>query len=84
MAALVRALAIKGREVVGDAGHLARAEGFHADLLDRLEDRARGLAARHAAQVRLAVVVAHLQRHRIGLAAHAAHVFHRKVACRHG
>ena len=84
MAALVGALAPQGREIVGDAGHAAGAQRLDADLLDRLEDRARGLAARHAAQMRLAVVVAQLQRHRIGLAAHAAHILDRQVAGRHG
>ena len=49
MAALVGALAPQRREIVGDAGHAAGAERLDADLLDRLEDRARRLAARHAA-----------------------------------
>ena len=84
MAALVGALAPQGREVVGDAGHAPGAQRLDADLFDRLEDRPRGLAARHAAQMRLAVVVAQLQGHRIGLAAHAAHILDRQVARRHG
>ena len=38
----------------------------------------------HAAQMGLAVVMAQLQRHRIGLAAHAADILDRQVAGRHG
>ena len=83
VAALVGALAPQRRGVVGDAGHALGAR-LDADLLDRLEDRPRSLAARHAAQVGLAVVVAQLQGHQIGLAAHAAHILDRRVARRHG
>ena len=42
------------------------------------------LAARDAAQMGLAVVMAQLQRHRIGLAADAAHILDRQIARRHG
>ena len=84
MAALVGALAPQGREIVGDADHLAGAQRLDADLLDRLEDRARRLAAGHAAQMGLAVVMAQLQRHRIGLAADAADILDRQIARRHG
>ena len=84
MAALVGALPPQGGEIVGDAHHLAGTQRLDADLFHCLEDRARRLAARDPAQVGLAVVVAQLQRHRVGLAADAAHILDRQIARRHG
>ena len=52
------------------ADHAPRAERLDPRLLDAFEDRARGLAHRHAARMHGGVVIAQLQRHRIGGAAH--------------
>ena len=50
-----------GRQVGGDSGHLAGADGFAAGLLQRFEGRPGGITLRHQAAVNLGVVVAQAQ-----------------------
>ena len=53
-----------------DAVHAPRADRLDARLLDRLEHRARLLAAGHELAVHRRIVAGELQRDRIGMAAH--------------
>ena len=60
----------RGIEVGRHAGHSTRTQRLVPRLLDGVEDRPRGLAARLLAHVGALVVVAQPQRQRIGRAAH--------------
>ena len=71
-------------EVLGDALHAARADRLDARLLDRLEHRARLLAARHQAAMHGGVVTGHPQRDRVGMAAHDRGVRRGQLARRLG
>ena len=57
-------------EVLGHAGHAARADGLDAGLLDRLEYRARLLSARHELAVHPRVVTGELECDGVSVAAH--------------
>ena len=57
-------------EILRDALHAPRADRLDARLLDRLEHRARLLAARHLPAMHRRIVAGELQRDRIGVAAH--------------
>ena len=59
-----------GGEILGDALHAPRADRLDARLLDRLEHRARLLAARHQAAMHGGVVAGDAQRDGVGVAAH--------------
>ena len=72
------------REILGDALHAPRADRLDAGLLDRLEHRARLLAARHQAAVDGGVVTGHPQRDRVGMAAHDRGVGRGQLARRLG
>ena len=63
-----------------DAGHAARADRLDARLLDRLEHRARLLAAGHELAMHRRIVAGEPQRHRIGMAAHDRGI-RRRRAC---
>ena len=68
--AAMEAVVDHGGEVLGDAGHAARADRLDAGLLDRLEHRARGLAARHELPMHARIVTGELERDRVGVPAH--------------
>ena len=57
-------------EIVLHAEHAARADRLDAGLLDRVEHRARLLAAGHQPAMHRRIVAGELERHRIGVAAH--------------
>ena len=57
-------------EVALHAEHAARADRLDAGLLDRIEHRARLLAAGHEPPMHRGIVAGELQRHRVGIAAH--------------
>ena len=71
-----------GGEILGDALHAARPDRLDAGLLDRLEHRARLLAARQQAAVNGVVVAGHAQRDRVGMAAHDRGIGRRELARR--
>jgi hypothetical protein len=58
-----------GREIVGDARHAPRPDRLDPRLLDRVENRARGLSLRREAAMDAGVVAGEPERHRIGVAA---------------
>ena len=66
----MEALVQHGGEILGDAVHAPRADRLDARLLDRLEHRARLLAARLQAAMHGRIVAGDSQRDRIGIAAH--------------
>ena len=68
--AAMEAVVEHGGEILRDAGHAARADRLDARLLDRLEHRARLLAAGHELAVHGRIVTGELERDRIGMAAH--------------
>ena len=59
-----------GRKVLGDARHAACADRLDAGLLDRVEDGARLLPARHELAMNHRVVTGELERDGVGMAAH--------------
>jgi len=62
------------REIVGDAGHAACANGLDAGLLHGIENGARCLVLRRQSPVQARIVAGEPQRHRIGVATHDGHV----------
>ena len=68
--AAMEAVVEHGGEIVRDAGHAARADRLDARLLDRIEHRARLLAAGHELAMHRRIVAGEPQRDRIGVAAH--------------
>ena len=68
--AAMEAVVDHGGEIFRDARHAARADRLDARLLDRLEHRARLLAARHQLAMHRRIVAGELERDRIGMAAH--------------
>ena len=68
--AAMKAVVEHGGEVLRHAAHAARADRLDAGLLDRLEHRARLLAAGHEFAMHGRVVAGEPQRDRIGVAAH--------------
>ena len=73
-----------GREVLGDAGHAPRADRLDAGLLDRLEYRARLLAAGHQFPVHARIVAGKLERDRVRMPAHDRGLVPGKLARRLG
>ena len=80
--AAVEAVVEHGGEVFRDALHAARADRLDARLLDRVEHRARLLAARHQAAVHGRIVTGEPERDRIGVAAHDRGVLPAELARR--
>ena len=68
--AAVEALVQHGGQILGDAVHAPRADRLDARLLDRLEHRARLLAARLQAAMHRRIVAGNSQRNGVGMAAH--------------
>ncbi len=68
--AAMEAVVDHGGEVLGDARHAARADRLDAGLLDRVEHRARLLAAGHELAMHIGVVTGELERDRVGMPAH--------------
>jgi hypothetical protein len=73
-----------GAEIGRDAQHAPRPDRLDAGLLDRLEHRARLLAARHQAAVHRRIVAGKLERDRVGVAAHDCGLLAREAARRLG
>ena len=71
-------------EVLRHAVHAPRADRLDARLLDRLEHRARLLAARHLAAVHRRIMAGELQRDRVGVPAHDRGVLRVELARRLG
>ena len=59
-----------GRQIPGNARHAAGANRLDTSLLDRLEEGARLLAARHKPPMHQRIMAGELERDRIGVAAH--------------
>ena len=68
--AAMKAVLEHGGEVARHALHAARADRLDPRLLDRLEHRARLLAARHQAAMHVRIMAGELERDRIGVTAH--------------
>ena len=68
--AAMEAVVEHGGEILRHARHAARADRLDARLLDRIEHRARLLAAGHQPAMDRRVVAGELQRDRVGVAAH--------------
>ena len=69
-------------EVLGDAGHPARAERLDPRLFDRLEHAARLRIARHQLAMHFRIVAGEFQRDGIGVAAHDGGIAPRHLARR--
>ena len=68
--AAMKAVVEHGGEILGDAAHAARADRLDTGLFDRLEHRARLLAAGREFAMHGRIVTGEPQRNRIGMAAH--------------
>ena len=68
--AAMEAVVEHGGEICRDAVHAARADRLDARLLDRIEHRARLLAARHELAMHRRIVTGEPQRDGVGVAAH--------------
>ena len=80
--AAMEAVVEHGGQILGDAGHAARADRLDARLLDRVEHRARLLAAGHELAVHVGIVTGELERDRVGMAAHDRGFLARELARR--
>ena len=80
--AAVEFLVKHGGQILGDAVHAPRADRLDARLLDRLEHRARLLAAGLQAAVHRRIVAGNAQCDRVGMAAHDRRLAARELARR--
>src|SRR3546814_7610967 len=72
------------REILADARHAPRTQRLDPRLLQGLVEHRGHIAARHAARMELGVMIADLQRDRIGLAAQLGDFLRRQIAAREG
>ena len=68
--AAMEAVVEHGGQVLGHARHAPRADRLDARLLDRIEQRARGLAAGSELAMDRCIVAGELERDRVGMPAH--------------